>query len=129
MSRMFVSGTSTIAGLSRIAGLQQWTNIPVRHLKVGPKGTYVAKMIPTLVKLESGKKYSWCLCGLSKKQPFCDGAHKKTEFKPVRFEVDKTKSYLMCRCKQTSKQPFCDMTHVKVMFQSFTGQLKTEPKS
>ena len=23
------------------------------------------------------KKYAWCVCGLSKKQPFCDGSHSK----------------------------------------------------
>ena len=31
---------------------------------------------PYKVKVEKGKIYSWCTCGLSNKQPFCDGAHK-----------------------------------------------------
>ena len=34
------------------------------------------------------KKYYWCSCGLSDKQPFCDKSHKNTDFKPVAFTVD-----------------------------------------
>ncbi|XP_075548786.1 uncharacterized protein LOC142582707 [Dermacentor variabilis] len=75
----------------------------------------IAKRIPTFVKLEAGKTYSWCACGLSKKQPFCDGAHKGKELGvgPVRFTVEESKKYLLCRCKQTNNRPFCDLTHVK----------------
>ena len=29
------------------------------------------------------KKYAWCSCGKSDKQPFCDGSHKGTEFSPI----------------------------------------------
>jgi len=28
---------------------------------------------PFVVRLEEGKKYSWCTCGLTEKQAFCDG--------------------------------------------------------
>ena len=42
-----------------------------------------AKNSPEKVKLEIEKKYYWCTCGLSTKQPFCDGTHKaKGEFRP-----------------------------------------------
>ncbi len=30
-------------------------------------------------------KYKWCACGMSDKQPLCDGSHKHTAFKPVEF--------------------------------------------
>ena len=30
---------------------------------------------PYKVKVEKGKIYFWCACGLSNKLPFCDGAH------------------------------------------------------
>ena len=40
---------------------------------------------PYSVKVEKGKKYAWCSCSLSAKQPFCDGAHSSTEFKPIIF--------------------------------------------
>ncbi|XP_022109315.1 CDGSH iron-sulfur domain-containing protein 3, mitochondrial-like [Acanthaster planci] len=108
----------------RVHLLQDFVTLQqVRHLDVGPKGTYIAKKIPALVKLEPGKKYYWCKCGLSKKQPFCDGAHKPTQFKPVMLTVDVPKRVLLCRCKQTSNEPYCDMTHVKVMFSSFGKRL------
>jgi len=29
------------------------------------------------------RTYLWCTCGMSKNQPFCDGSHAKTEFKPL----------------------------------------------
>ena len=32
---------------------------------------------PYKSKVEKGKTYFWCACGLSQKQPFCDGTHKK----------------------------------------------------
>ncbi|XP_072030056.1 uncharacterized protein [Amphiura filiformis] len=95
----------------------------VRYLETGPKGTYIAKKIPAYVTLQAGKTYAWCLCGLSKKQPFCDGAHKTTEFKPVRFKLDETKKAFLCQCKQTSNRPYCDMTHVSVMMNSFKNKI------
>ena len=36
-----------------------------------------AQKSPYKVKVEKGKTYFWCACGLSLKQPFCDGSHKK----------------------------------------------------
>ena len=38
------------------------------------------------VGVNKGKTYYWCGCGLSKKQPFCDGSHKedKQGRKPIR---------------------------------------------
>ena len=32
---------------------------------------------PYKVKVKKGKIYSWCTCGLSKNQPFCDNSHRK----------------------------------------------------
>ncbi|KAL1115555.1 hypothetical protein AAG570_005845 [Ranatra chinensis] len=70
---------------------------------------------PFKVRLEPNKKYSWCLCGQSKNQPFCDGTHKspylQIKLRPVRFQVDTDKEYWLCNCKQTSHRPFCDGTH------------------
>jgi CDGSH-type Zn-finger protein len=40
---------------------------------IAQKGSYV-------VEVQEGKKYFWCACGLSQKQPFCDGSHKSTGF-------------------------------------------------
>jgi CDGSH-type Zn-finger protein len=39
----------------------------------------IAQKGPYVVEVQEGKKYFWCACGLSKKQPFCDGTHNKLE--------------------------------------------------
>ena len=38
------------------------------------------------IKVEAGKRYSWCNCGKSDKYPLCDGSHRKLEgIEPVRI--------------------------------------------
>ena len=66
-----------------------------------------------VVEVEKNKSYFWCSCGLSSKQPFCDGSHKHTEFSPIKFIADETKKMFFCTCKQTNNQPFCDGSHNK----------------
>ena len=66
-----------------------------------------------VVEVEKNKSYFWCSCGLSSKQPFCDGSHKHTEFSPIKFIADETKKMFFCTCKQTNNQPFCDDSHNK----------------
>ncbi len=66
------------------------------------------------VDLKKGEKKAWCTCGLSKKQPFCDGSHVNSEFKPLIFEVEKDGKYNLCTCKQTKNPPYCDGSHTKV---------------
>jgi CDGSH-type Zn-finger protein len=69
---------------------------------------------PAKVELEAGKKYAYCTCGLSANQPFCDGAHKGTDFTPIVFEADETKTAFICQCKRTGNAPHCDGTHNKL---------------
>jgi len=73
----------------------------------------IAKKSPTKVMCESGKTYAWCACGLSGKQPFCDGSHKRSALglTPLRWTSDATKEVFLCNCKQTNKRPFCDGSH------------------
>ncbi len=70
----------------------------------------IAQKAPYVLDLDAGK-YAWCACGLSQKQPFCDGSHKGTGFKPLVFELEEPKRVALCGCKQTGKPPFCDGTH------------------
>ena len=63
------------------------------------------------VELEEGKTYSFCACGLSQTQPFCDGSHKGTEFKSHKFTAEKTGKAWLCQCKHSKNIPFCDGTH------------------
>ena len=38
--------------------------------------------------MEPGKLYKYCTCGLSEKDPFCDGSHKGSKFKALKFKID-----------------------------------------
>ena len=71
----------------------------------------VAQKAPYGVEVEAGKKYFWCSCGLSAKQPFCDGSHKVTSLKPVAYEATESKKMFFCGCKAAKTAPFCDGTH------------------
>ena len=65
------------------------------------------------IEVEQRKSYYWCSCGKSSKQPFCDGSHRGTEFKPLAYKAELTKKVFFCVCKQTNDQPFCDGSHNK----------------
>ena len=71
----------------------------------------IARREPYAVEVEAGKKYHWCRCGRSAKQPFCDGSHKDTGFTPVPFEASESKTVYFCGCKATGNQPLCDGSH------------------
>ena len=71
----------------------------------------VAQKAPYAEDIEAGKRYAWCRCGQSGKQPFCDGSHKTTDFTPVIVEAEESKAVYFCGCKQTGNQPYCDGTH------------------
>ena len=66
---------------------------------------------PKGIDLEAGKTYLYCACGRAEEGVFCDGRHKATECKPLKFTVEKSKAYLLCRCKTSKNLPFCDGTH------------------
>ena len=68
---------------------------------------------PLAIEVESGQSYFWCSCGLSQKQPFCDGSHKGTEFSPVKYQATESKKVFFCGCKITASQPLCDGSHNK----------------
>jgi CDGSH-type Zn-finger protein len=57
--------------------------------------------------------YYWCACGKSAGQPFCDGSHKGTIFKPVKEMITEKKKAAWCGCNQTGSPPYCDGTHKK----------------
>ena len=66
---------------------------------------------PYAIEVTAGKTYSWCACGKSKNQPFCDGSHKGTSISPVKFKSDDDKTVYLCGCKKTGNAPYCDGTH------------------
>ena len=71
----------------------------------------VAQDSPIEVEVQDGKKYYWCTCGKSDKQPFCDGSHKDSDFTPLEYTAEKDGKVWLCACKQTKGQPFCDGSH------------------
>ncbi|MBF0287111.1 MAG: CDGSH iron-sulfur domain-containing protein [SAR324 cluster bacterium] len=71
----------------------------------------VAQKSPYAVDVEEGKSYYWCSCGKSQKQPFCDGAHKGSDFRPVVYQAEESKTVYFCGCKQTGNQSLCDGAH------------------
>lgn len=74
----------------------------------------IAAKAPKMVDLEAGKTYSWCRCGRSSNQPFCDGSHRGTGLAPVSFTAEKTGRAALCQCKASANAPFCDGTHARL---------------
>jgi CDGSH-type Zn-finger protein len=99
---------------------------PTELAKQGPKNGHKAdwakdsimaeperpQLNPYQVELEAGKRYAWCRCGRSKKQPFCDGSHTGTGIEPLMFTAERTEMALLCGCKDTGDPPFCDGSHL-----------------
>jgi CDGSH-type Zn-finger protein len=91
-----------------------------QHMKISNLPV-AAKCEPTAVQVEAGKSYAWCTCGLSSKQPLCDGQHKQTWYeengeeqkpwKSLRFTAEEDGEVWLCNCKQTKNPPFCDGSH------------------
>lgn len=71
----------------------------------------IAAVAPKKVSLEQGQEYYFCTCGRSKNQPFCDGSHAGTNFKPKSFTAEETGDAYLCQCKHTANAPFCDGSH------------------
>ena len=76
-------------------------NISMSEPHISQKGPYK-------VTVEAGKTYYWCSCGLSKNQPFCDGAHKGSEFKPTPYTAEKDGTVYFCGCRHSKNGPLCD---------------------
>ena len=73
--------------------------------------SYFPQPGPYVIEVEPGRKYFWCACGRSAKQPFCDGSHKGSDVSPVQFTAAKQRFVYFCGCKQTRTPPFCDSSH------------------
>jgi CDGSH-type Zn-finger protein len=67
---------------------------------------------PCQLELEAGD-YLYCQCGFNKNQPFCDGSHHGTKFKPMLFDVKGNRKIKLCRCKRTASPPYCDNSHLQ----------------
>lgn len=81
------------------------------------KEVKIAQTAPYKISVKKGTKYSWCSCGYSSKQPFCDGKHKEfaPEYKSVKWVADENKDIYFCGCKHAKNGSiFCDGSHSKL---------------
>ncbi len=77
----------------------------------------VADNKPAKVELVKDKEYYFCTCGRSQNQPYCDGSHAGTGFKPKSFVAQESGDGYLCKCKHSANLPFCDGSH-----KQFTAQ-------
>ena len=73
----------------------------------------VPQKAPYVVELEPGN-YAWCSCGKSANQPYCDGSHSGTTFRPIIEKIEEKKVVAWCGCKNNGGGPFCDGSHSKL---------------
>jgi CDGSH iron-sulfur domain-containing protein 3 len=71
----------------------------------------IAQKAPYPVDVQAGKKYFWCSCGKSARQPFCDGSHEGTGFTPMAYTAEQDRTLYFCGCKRTERAPLCDGAH------------------
>lgn len=71
----------------------------------------IAAIAPKKVSLNQDEEYYFCTCGRSNNQPFCDGSHAGTDFKPKPFSAQESGDAYLCQCKHTANSPFCDGSH------------------
>lgn len=75
---------------------------------------HIAQRGPYKVEVVAGQEYFWCRCGRSATQPFCDGSHKGSEFRPLKYRAEQDGSLFFCGCKHSQTPPCCDGSHKKL---------------
>jgi CDGSH-type Zn-finger protein len=73
----------------------------------------IPQRMPIVGVAEAGE-YTWCACGRSANQPYCDGSHKNSGYLPLRVVVKSDRKVAWCACKRTGTPPFCDGSHAKL---------------
>jgi len=72
------------------------------------------QVTPFAVEVSAGDTKAFCMCGLSKNGPFCDGSHKTTDINPKVVTFDEDKTVYACGCKHSKNRPYCDGSHKKI---------------
>lgn len=73
---------------------------------------------PFRVDVKKYHLYTWCGCGISSLQPYCDGKacvhpqlRRRIKAGPVKYIAPEDREVWFCNCKQTKHRPFCDGSH------------------
>jgi CDGSH-type Zn-finger protein len=65
---------------------------------------------PIRMELEE-RSYAFCTCGRSQRLPFCDGAHKGSDFRPLLHTCERAGAAVVCGCRRSGNFPYCDGSH------------------
>ena len=66
---------------------------------------------PFDIDVKAGDTKAFCLCGLSKNGPYCDGSHQTTDKTPNVEKFDADKTIYVCGCQRSGNRPYCDGSH------------------
>lgn len=69
---------------------------------------------PHAIEVVAGKRYWWCSCGRSQRQPFCDGSHAGSGLEPVEIVAERDQRLWFCGCKRSARAPLCDGSHARM---------------
>ncbi len=50
---------------------------------------------------ETARNVTWCQCGRSANQPYCDGSHRETDIRPITVELTEDRLVKWCGCKHS----------------------------
>jgi len=75
-----------------------------------PEKAVVVQLHSLKMEMKPGT-YFWCSCGRSNKQPFCDGSHRGTAFRPEKVVIEKVQRVAWCMCRHSKKGAICDNKH------------------
>jgi len=71
----------------------------------------IAQDSPIPAELEAGEVIYRCSCGQSANQPYCDGSHAGSDFRPLAYTPEVSGTAYLCACKHTKNPPLCDGSH------------------
>ena len=76
----------------------------------------VRALTPLRLEVVEGKTYFWCACGRTTTEPWCDGSHKATTIRPVKWVAPKSGTASICVCRATRRpgRVLCDGSHAAV---------------
>ncbi|MCF6321783.1 MAG: glutamate synthase-related protein [Rhizobiaceae bacterium] len=69
---------------------------------------------PFKIDVNAGETKVFCMCGLSKNGPYCDGSHADTDILPKVVEYEEEKTVIVCGCQQSKNRPWCDGSHMNI---------------